>query len=85
MQFVFGTLEHMGDSSNIVVFFTDQQRWDTCGCYRGDGHPAATDETGYIGNRRAEHWQKEPHVLDCSGAASRPLRRGRAGSARNEP
>ena len=24
----------MGDSRpNVLVFFTDQQRWDTCGCY----------------------------------------------------
>lgn len=23
----------MGDRPNIVIFFSDQQRWDTCGCY----------------------------------------------------
>ncbi|MHC4561875.1 MAG: sulfatase-like hydrolase/transferase [Planctomycetota bacterium] len=23
----------MADKSNILFFFTDQQRWDTCGCY----------------------------------------------------
>jgi len=22
-----------GDRPNIIFFFTDQQRWDTCGCY----------------------------------------------------
>ncbi len=29
---------------NIIVFFTDQQRWDTCDCYRYG--PAAWDENG---------------------------------------
>jgi arylsulfatase A-like enzyme len=23
----------MPDQPNIIVFFSDQQRWDTCGCY----------------------------------------------------
>lgn len=23
----------MADRPNIIVFFTDQQRWDSCGCY----------------------------------------------------
>ena len=25
----------MSDTPNVLVFFTDQQRWDTCGCYGG--------------------------------------------------
>ena len=29
---------------NIIVFFTDQQRWDTCGCYRET--PVARDAEG---------------------------------------
>ena len=23
----------MPEPPNVIVFFTDQQRWDTCGCY----------------------------------------------------
>jgi uncharacterized sulfatase len=33
-----------GTTPNIIVFFTDQQRWDTCGCYRQT--PIATDLNG---------------------------------------
>ena len=44
---------------NIIVFFTDQQRWDTCGCYRTtpiahDGQGRPLDITPNIGRMAAD-------------------------------
>ena len=51
----------MGKRTNIVVFFTDQQRWDSCGCY---GNPMRLtprlDEMAERGTRMENAFTTQP-------------------------
>jgi arylsulfatase A-like enzyme len=50
------------DRPNIIFFFTDQQRWDTCGCY--DGASAAMGVTPNLDRMAAEGVRFE-HAFTC--------------------
>jgi len=49
---------------NILYFFSDQQRWDTCGCYGSRGHHTNLD-------RMAAEGVRFEHAYTCQPSAGR--------------
>jgi len=65
------------ERANVVVFFTDQQRWDTCGCYGGLELTPNLDRLAAGGTRMERAFTCQP----VCGPARASLQTGRYAAA----